>query len=214
ELALRGDDQALRGVERGRRAAAVRDDAGSRVASPPARHDLRRRAADPGGRRAAARVLPDGRRPQPVRDAGLLVVRLGSVHHDADGLGARVVGRRRHMDRQPLGVTPLLLRLLRALLDARPGVRLLKMGGPEMAPSLFKRRGLRPPRTPPANARSAPGNPWRSSILLPALANSSTVPSAYACELGSRTSPDDRRHRSAAARALVLGAARDVDQRI
>src|SRR5207247_2166032 len=95
----------------------------------------------------------------PVRDAGLLVVRLGSVHHDADGLGARVVGRRRHMVRQPLGVTPLLLRLLRALLDARPGVRLLKMGGPEMAPQPIQAKGATPPSDSRGQRSAHPGEP-------------------------------------------------------
>src|SRR2546429_9897094 len=34
-----------------------------------------------------------------------------------------------------------------------------------MAPRLIRRMGLRPPQTPPANVRSAPGNPARSSIF-------------------------------------------------
>src|SRR3989442_10554646 len=41
---------------------------------------------------------------------------------------------------------------------------MLNVGGPDMAPRLFKRRGPRPPRTPPASVRSAPAQPWRSSI--------------------------------------------------
>src|SRR5205809_6098297 len=34
-----------------------------------------------------------------------------------------------------------------------------------MAPGLVRRMGLRPPQSPPAIVRSAPGNPARSSIL-------------------------------------------------
>src|SRR5213596_127436 len=51
-----------------------------------------------------------------------------------------------------------------ALLD-HPRAHRSSWGAPRSPPSLFKRRGLRPPRTPPADARSAPGNPWRSSII-------------------------------------------------
>src|SRR5438046_6382845 len=51
-----------------------------------------------------------------------------------------------------------------ALFD-HPRAHRSSWGAPRWPPSLFKRRGLRPPRTPPADARSAPGNPWRSSII-------------------------------------------------
>src|SRR5881296_1427108 len=51
-----------------------------------------------------------------------------------------------------------------ALLD-HPRAHRSSWGAPRWPPSLFKRRGLRPPRTPPADARSAPGNPWRSSNI-------------------------------------------------
>src|SRR5439155_4279217 len=41
---------------------------------------------------------------------------------------------------------------------------LLGWGAPKWPRRLFKRRGLRPPRTPPANAQGVPGNPGRSSM--------------------------------------------------
>ena len=37
-------------------------------------------------------------------------------------------------------------------------------GARKRPPIVFKRGELRPPRTPPASVRRAPGNPWRSSI--------------------------------------------------
>src|SRR5216117_4417827 len=43
-----------------------------------------------------------------------------------------------------------------ALLD-HPRAHRSSWGAPIWPPSLFKRRGLRPPRTPPANARTRPG---------------------------------------------------------
>src|SRR5437867_1287558 len=56
----------------------------------------------------------------------------------------------------------------------RRQAHLFMWGAPRWPPSLFKRRGLRPPRTPPADARSAPGNPWRSSIIRVLIAPGST----------------------------------------
>ena len=43
--------------------------------------------------------------------------------------------------------------------------RIDHMGGPEMAPRFAERRGYAPSDSP-ANARSAPGNPWRSSVTV------------------------------------------------
>src|SRR5205823_13159141 len=89
------------------------------------------RTAD--GCRPAGDLLPRaGHGRERVLHAGVLGISLGAVHGDADRLGRGIVGRRRIVDRQPLGVPPVLIRLLRAGLDARRA--LLKMGGPEMAP--------------------------------------------------------------------------------
>src|SRR5213593_640649 len=71
---------------------------------------------------------------------GQIADRQQAIRHDAEDEDCRHQQRRE--DRTP---------------DVELGVHCSPWGAPIWPPELFKRRGLRPPRTPPANARTRPG---------------------------------------------------------